>query len=43
MYSKLYKDLKVSRGLTYHYHYSPAATSSPTLLFLHGFPSSSFG
>ncbi|KAL1950606.1 hypothetical protein VTO73DRAFT_5730 [Trametes versicolor] len=37
-----YKDFKVSRGLTYHYFYSPAAAGYPTLLFVHGFPTSSF-
>lgn len=42
MDAALYKDFKVSRGLTYHYFYSPAAAGYPTLLFLHGFPSSSF-
>ncbi|KAI0768805.1 alpha/beta-hydrolase [Trametes elegans] len=42
MDSQLYKDLKVSRGFTYHYFYSPASSDHPTLLFIHGFPSSSF-
>ncbi|EIW62592.1 alpha/beta-hydrolase [Trametes versicolor FP-101664 SS1] len=42
MDAALYKDFKVSRGLTYHYFYSPATAGYPTLLFVHGFPSSSF-
>ncbi|KAI0633825.1 Alpha/Beta hydrolase protein [Trametes polyzona] len=42
MDAALYKDAKVSRGFTYHYFYSPAAEGKPTLLLLHGFPSSSF-
>lgn len=42
MDAALYKDFKVSRGLTYHYFYSPAAAGYPTLLFVHGFPASSF-
>lgn len=38
----LYKDLKTSRGVNYHYYYHPASDSSkPTLLLLHGFPSTS--
>ncbi|TFK90453.1 alpha/beta-hydrolase [Polyporus arcularius HHB13444] len=37
-----YKDVRVTRGLTYHYYHSPAAPGKPTLLFIHGFPSSSF-
>lgn len=38
----LFKDLKTSRGLTYHYFYKPASDESkPTLLLLHGFPSTS--
>ncbi|KAF5346605.1 hypothetical protein D9758_013481 [Tetrapyrgos nigripes] len=36
----LFKDLNVSRGLEYHYYAAPADTGKPTLLFLHGFPSS---
>ncbi|KAI8994057.1 Alpha/Beta hydrolase protein [Trametes punicea] len=39
----LYKDAEVSRGFTYHYFYRPAANGKPTLLLLHGFPSSSYG
>ena len=34
-----FKQLKVSRGLSYHYFYSPAASGKPTLLLIHGFPS----
>ena len=37
-----YKDLVVRRGHTYHYYTTPAAPGKPTLLFIHGFPSSSF-
>lgn len=37
-----YKDVKVSRGHTYRYYYVPASPGKPTLLFIHGFPSSSF-
>ncbi|KAI0768807.1 alpha/beta-hydrolase [Trametes elegans] len=37
----LYKTTTVSRGLTYRYYYSPARDGKPTLLFIHGFPSSS--
>ncbi|KAI9059137.1 alpha/beta-hydrolase [Trametes sanguinea] len=38
----LYKDTVTSRGFTYHYYHSPPAPGKPTLLFLHGFPSSSY-
>lgn len=37
-----YKDLTTSRGLNYHYYFSVARDARPTLLFLHGFPSSSY-
>ncbi|KAJ3170061.1 hypothetical protein HDU87_000473 [Geranomyces variabilis] len=42
-----YKDIVTSSGQTYHYYYrcapAPAAGSKPiTLLFVHGFPSTSF-
>ena len=37
-----YKDVQVQRGLTYHYYSSTAAPGKPTLLFVHGFPSTSF-
>ncbi|KAF8459845.1 Alpha/Beta hydrolase protein, partial [Gautieria morchelliformis] len=37
----LYKDLSID-DLQYHYHYHPAKSAGlPTLLFLHGFPSTS--
>ncbi|OJT01958.1 Bifunctional epoxide hydrolase 2 [Trametes pubescens] len=42
MDAALYKDAKVSRGFNYHYFYSPATSGYPTLLLIHGFPSSSF-
>ena len=41
MDQSLYKDIKVSRGLTYHYYHSPAQAGKPVLLLLHGFPSTS--
>lgn len=34
-----YKELSVQRGLTYRYYRSPSTNGKPTLLFLHGFPS----
>ncbi len=38
-----YKDFNVSRGLNYHYYFSsPQDTAKPYLLFLHGFPSTSY-
>ncbi|KII93216.1 hypothetical protein PLICRDRAFT_35398 [Plicaturopsis crispa FD-325 SS-3] len=37
-----YKDVTTTRGLKYHYFFSPATASLPTLLFLHGFPSTSW-
>ena len=37
-----YKDCITRRGLKYHYYHVPAASGKPTLLFLHGFPSTSF-
>lgn len=37
-----YKDLVTSRGFTYHYFFSAPNGSKPTLLFLHGFPSTSY-
>lgn len=42
MESSLYKDITTSRGLKYHYYVSPSSDSKPTLLFLHGFPSTSY-
>ena len=39
MDTSLYKDVKVSRGFNYHYYFSPPVSGKPTLLFLHGFPS----
>jgi soluble epoxide hydrolase / lipid-phosphate phosphatase len=40
--SSLFKDLNVTRGLQYHYYAVPADTGKPTLLFLHGYPSTSY-
>lgn len=37
-----YKDVTTSRGLNYHYYFASAQNSKPTLLFLHGFPSTSY-
>ena len=37
----LYKDVTTLRGLKYHYYYSPAQDGKHTLLFCHGFPSTS--
>ncbi|EKM56436.1 uncharacterized protein PHACADRAFT_207673 [Phanerochaete carnosa HHB-10118-sp] len=39
--ASLYKDAVTSRVLTYHYYFSPAQPSNSTLLFCHGFPSTS--
>ncbi|KII93214.1 hypothetical protein PLICRDRAFT_101285 [Plicaturopsis crispa FD-325 SS-3] len=41
MNQSLYKDHTTTRGLTYHYYFSPAKDSQPTVIFLHGFPSTS--
>lgn len=41
MQTALYKELIVQRGLAYRYYRSPSTHGKPTLLFLHGFPSSS--
>lgn len=38
---KFYKDIRVSRELDYHYYFSPPELGKSTLLFLHGFPSTS--
>lgn len=37
----LYKDVTVSRGLQYHYFFSPADEGKLTILFVHGFPNTS--
>ena len=37
-----YKDILTSRGLTYHCLSLPAVDNKPTLLFVHGFPSTSY-
>ncbi len=41
MDSSLYKDVLTSRGLKYHYYFSPPRDAKLTLLFCHGFPSTS--
>lgn len=42
MDSALYKVFKTSRKFDYHYYYQPAKDATlPTLLFLHGFPTTS--
>ena len=42
MDSSAYKDFKTSRGINYHYYFSPPKEGNLTLLFCHGFPSSSY-
>ncbi|KAK0236641.1 Alpha/Beta hydrolase protein [Armillaria nabsnona] len=42
MDQSLYKDFVTSRGFTYHYLFSVGDVSKPVLLFLHGFPSTSY-
>ncbi|KAK0462974.1 Alpha/Beta hydrolase protein [Desarmillaria tabescens] len=42
MDQSLYKDFTTSRGFIYHYLFSPGDASKPVLLFLHGFPSTSY-
>lgn len=37
-----YRALAVSRGYVYNVYYSPASGGKPTLLFMHGFPSSTY-
>ena len=37
----LYRTAKTSRGIEYSYFYASAVQSKPTLLFCHGFPSTS--
>ena len=37
-----YKDLTTTRGVVYHYFVSPPKGDKPTLLLLHGFPSTSY-
>jgi pimeloyl-ACP methyl ester carboxylesterase len=41
MDAALYKDITTSRGLNYHCYIASARESNHTLLFLHGFPSTS--
>ena len=36
-----YKDVVTQRGFKYHYYYVPAQGFKQTLLFVHGFPSTS--
>jgi len=42
MDATLFKDFTTSRGLKYHYYFSPPTESKPTLLFIHGFPCTSY-
>lgn len=42
MDSALYKTFETSRGLTYNYYFTAAAGGKPSLLFIHGFPSTSY-
>ena len=39
MDSSAYKDFKTSRGINYHYYFSPPQGGKVTLFFAHGFPS----
>ncbi|KZV66033.1 alpha/beta-hydrolase [Peniophora sp. CONT] len=39
--SSKFKQATVSRGFSYNYYYSPARDDKPTLLFVHGYPSTS--
>jgi soluble epoxide hydrolase/lipid-phosphate phosphatase len=41
MDSSLYKTHVVSRGIKYSYYFSPAKDDKRTIVFLHGFPSTS--
>jgi len=41
MDTALYKDITTLRGLNYYCYVAPTRESKPTLLFLHGFPSTS--
>lgn len=42
MNPSLYKEVAVQRGFTYRYYHSPPAEGKPTLLFVHGFPSTAY-
>ncbi|KZP04149.1 alpha/beta-hydrolase, partial [Athelia psychrophila] len=42
MDAAFYKQAVTSRDLKYNYYFAPAQPSKPTLLFLHGFPSTSY-
>ncbi|KAJ7576173.1 hypothetical protein C8J56DRAFT_900102 [Mycena floridula] len=37
-----YKDHVMPRGINYHYFFSPAESGKPSVIFLHGFPSSAY-
>lgn len=39
--STRYKQATVSRGFLYNYYYTPARDDKPTILFVHGYPSTS--
>lgn len=41
MNKESYKDTTTTRGFKYHYYRSPARDSKPTLVLVHGFPSTS--
>jgi soluble epoxide hydrolase / lipid-phosphate phosphatase len=41
-FPSLAKSVKLPSGTTYSYVWSPPSDSNPTILFLHGFPSSSY-
>ncbi|KXN83914.1 Bifunctional epoxide hydrolase 2 [Leucoagaricus sp. SymC.cos] len=42
MNSSNYKDITTTRGLNYHYYFSPATEGKSTVVLVHGFPSTSF-
>jgi len=42
MDASFYKDFKTSRAINYHYYTAPPQEGKPTLLFAHGFPSTSY-
>lgn len=42
MDASLYRDFVTSRGYNYHYYRTPASGSKPTILLVHGFPSTSY-
>jgi len=39
----LYKSVTTRRNLKYSYYFSPSTSGKPVLLFVHGFPNTSYG